>query len=61
MTGSRHRWLVCASADGVLCAGLGVLLGWPALYVLAPLSFPAWAWLDGSPEGKALLDRLFGG
>ncbi len=60
MIAARHRWLICALFDAVLCAGLGKLIGWPLLYAIAPLSFPAWAWLDGRPEGRALLQRIFG-
>ncbi len=57
---SRQRWLVCAAADASLCVAIGVLLDWPFLYVFGLLSLPLWAWLDGRPEGQALLDRLFG-
>ncbi len=60
MIARRHRWLFCAGGDAALCVLLGWVLRLPILYVLAPLSFPLWAWLDGHPEGRALLDRLFG-
>ncbi len=60
MIGRRQRWLVCAAADAALCVALAALLGWPVLYAIAPLAFPLWAWLDGRPEDRALLDRLFG-
>jgi hypothetical protein len=56
----RHRWIACATADALLCAAIGALLGWPILYALAPLSFPVWGRLDRRPEGRAVLDRLFG-
>jgi len=46
--------------NAALCVGLGMLLGWSLLYVLAPLSFPLWAWVDSRPEGRAWLDRLVG-
>lgn len=60
MIARRHRWLACAAGDAAFCVGLGVLLGWPIFYALAPLSFPLWAWLDSRPEGRSIIDRLFG-
>ena len=60
MIARRYRWLACAAGDAVLCVALAVLLAWPILYAVAPLSFVAWAWLDGRPEGRAFLGRLFG-
>ena len=55
----RHAWLLFALADAALLIGLGMWLDWPILFALAPLSFPAWAWLNSKPEGRALLDRFF--
>lgn len=57
----NNAWLVCAAGDAALCAGIAALLGWPILYALAPLSFPLWAWVDDRPEGRAFIDRIFGG
>ena len=56
----EHGWLLFAVADAALLVGVGIWLDWPVLFSLAPLSFPAWAWLDSNPEGRALLDRFFG-
>ena len=56
----RYAWLIFAAGDAALCVGLGMLLGWPILYAVAPLSFPLWAWVDSRPEGRAWFDRLVG-
>ncbi len=57
----QHLWLLCAAADAALCTALAALIDLPFLYALAPLSFPLWAWVDGRPEGRAFIERLFGG
>jgi hypothetical protein len=56
----ENAWLLFATGDAALCVGLAALTGWALLYALAPLSFPMWAWLDGRPEGRAIIDRFFG-
>lgn len=56
----RNGWLLFAAGDATLCLGLGMLLGWPFFYVLAPLGFPLWAWVDSRPEGRAWLNRIVG-
>jgi|GEM_PF-6627695 len=58
MIGGRG-WLRFAAADAALCVALGMLLRWPILYVIAPLSLPLWAWVASRPEGRAWLDRFF--
>ena len=57
----RHRWLVCAAADAALCLLVAAVLSAPLFYLLALLTFPAWAWLDGRAEVRHVLDRLFRG
>jgi hypothetical protein len=48
-----------AAADAALCITLGMLLRWPILYAIAPLSFPLWAWVASRPNGRAWLARFF--
>ena len=58
---TRNGWLILAAGDAGLCVALAMLLGWTVFYVLAPLSFPMWAWVDSRAEGRAWISRFFGG
>ncbi len=55
-----YLWILLAVADAALLVALGFWLDLPIFYALAPLSFPAWAWVDSRPEARAWLDRHFG-